>query len=317
MLRAADLIPALAAAVLHGAEPAGVATLAAAPRHLVALDGSRVLACLAANGLQAVTIDGESATAAPVLAGTLALHALPLPGERVLVGTRSGRLALFSTAQWPELPPIADWPAEGLPTHLALRGGMLYVASGGDGVIAYRWDAASGAPEVAARFPFVDYSKELAFDSEGRLFLADNRDTGLQLLEADDPARLGFVRRWTPGDYVDSVAVAGGFAFAAARRTGVHALDPSWTSLRKGAFLPKTSEESWVSQVAATRDGRVVVCEGEGGARLATFTPVAGWTVLAETGASAQCVVELEGGSLLLGGADAVLRRWRPGPKPR
>lgn len=198
------------------------------------------------------------------------LDALALPGGGFLLADRFGKLRLVKAGADGKFAQSAEWPAEGIPTDLERRGDALFVASGGAGLMVHEWADRSAAPILRGRFPFVDYSKEVVATADGRVYLADNHDTGLQILEVKDLQRPTGLSSQQAG-FVESVAVAGTVAAIASRNEGAMLFDVS--NPRKPAFLltiPRNAKAAKGSARSVCFDakGRLLVCEGPGGARL-------------------------------------------------
>ena len=165
-----------------------------------------------------------------------------------------------------------SWKCEGLPTHLATSGDGLLVASGGAGLLLYDWKARDAEPILKGRFPYVDYTKEIAFDAKGIAYLADNFETGLQVVDGRDLLKPKLLAMRT-GGFADSVAVHGALLAVGNRQRGTQFYDignpleprllgavPAGKSATGKAGIPKA--------VDFDARGRLLICEGPAGARL-------------------------------------------------
>lgn len=205
------------------------------------------------------------------------LDALALPGGRFLLADRFGLLRLVTVDTGTEpcrATELASWPVEGTPTGLWATGNHLLVASAGAGLLTFEWDG-STTPTLASRYPFVDYSKEIRMRPDGLGVLADNWDTGLQVLDLSNPVRPVHLATVTRG-FVDSVALAGDTVAIADRRAGARVLsirDPKApVLLMEIPPLPSPDPKGPdVKRVVFSPGSRLMVCEGPAGAQLVRF----------------------------------------------
>ncbi|MEO8377822.1 MAG: hypothetical protein ABI579_09145, partial [Candidatus Sumerlaeota bacterium] len=162
---------------------------------------------------------------------------------------------------------LLSFPCEGIPTHLVTRKNGLLVAAGGSGMLLYEWPDRGVTPKLRGRFPFVDYTKEIAMDEGGIAYLADNFETGLQVVDPRDLLRPKLMAMRT-GGFCDSVAIAGDLLAVANRQMGfqiwsVH--DPAEPML----IQTVAPEEGGVAKsVAFGAAGMLVLCGGKAGASL-------------------------------------------------
>jgi len=205
------------------------------------------------------------------------LDALALPGGRFLLADRFGVLRLV------EVPvvdgkcqprEIANWPVEGTPTGLWATEDYLLVASASAGLLTFHWDGSS-APRLASRYPFVDYSKEIRLRDDGVAVLADNWDTGLQILNLSDPLRPEHLATVT-GGFIDSVAIAGDTVAIVDRKRSARVYTirspRSPQLLFEVPSLPhKDPRGGDLKRVVFSPSSRLMVCEGPAGAQLVTF----------------------------------------------
>lgn len=255
-----------------------VTQLPGAARSL-AVDTATGEVVVAALGLRGVAFIHFGAGSAPLVVHRpewRVLDAMSLPGGRFLLAGRFGTLILVEPVAGAPLPDwrmVAEWPCEGVPTGLAWRDGHLMVAAGAAGVVVYEWERDATAPQLRGRFPMVDYSKQFAMLADGAVLLADNYDTGFQVLDTRDPRRPRRLGMMHTGGFVDSVASAPGIFAFADRNEGVALGDASNpAAVVATAVIPLPARRPGVrppsaQQVAFGPDNVLLVCEGTGGAR--------------------------------------------------
>jgi hypothetical protein len=205
------------------------------------------------------------------------LDALALPGGRFLLADRFGLVRLVAVevvGTACQVRQIAVWPVEGTPTGLWATDKYLLVASAGTGLLTYTWDGVS-TPTLASRYPFVDYSKEIRLRADGIGVLADNWDTGLQVLNLSNPLRPVHLATMT-GGFIDSVALAGDTVAIIDRRKEARVIsirDPKAPQvLLRIPPLPSPDPKGPdLKRVIFSPASRLMVCEGPGGAQLVRF----------------------------------------------
>lgn len=312
----------LLAETLPAAEQVGSHQLPAFARSLRWDPGNDTLvASMALNGVAFLKMKGEEVVGASHHPDWATLDSLPLGGGRYLLAGRFNELILAEPTSAPD--PVgprrykiaARWEVEGVPTGLHYDGTSLLVASGGAGLLRYEWPGNETEPRLRARYPFVDYSKEVSLASDGRTaYLADNHDTGLQVLDLSDPLRIRQVTMFT-GDFVDSVARHSDTLAIARRRVGVLLYDISTpTEPRQMARIRVADRRgAIVNQVRFDNEGRLLVCDNAHGARLYQILEMDEGLVpdlLAELpvgGGSAGASAFLGGDLLALAGVDGLL----------
>ena len=242
---------------------------------------SQVLAApLALQGIAFVKVNGNGLAEVQLREDWPTLYALPLEDGRFLLARRFGKLALVEPVEdSPDYREMASWPVEGLPVHLMRRGKRLYVASGGAGLLIYEWKGGEDTPQLRARYPFVDFSKEITLSPSGQtLLLADNRDTGLQVFNVDDILRPVNLFSVSYG-FTDSVAVHGNLAAVAIRRQGTLLFDisdpakPRVIDQIPRLYRPGMQRPPIVNSVAFDSQGRLLIGEEVSGARLFQIEP--------------------------------------------
>lgn len=249
--------------------------LPGAARHLDwDAESSTLVASMALKGVAFLTLDQSGAvTAQSHRPDWLTLSSLSLGEGRHLLADRFLGLRLIETP--PQGPPVevALWPAEGIPTDLLLQDGILYVAAGAAGVYSYQWDGSEEAPRLRARYPFVDYSKTLAWHQPGQVLLvADNFETGMQVIDTAELLRPRQLLAYPLG-FVDSVAGWNDLVAVGSRHLGVAIVsldDPALPLLRGEIPLPPTDQHppAILRSLRIDAQGRLLVCEGDAGARL-------------------------------------------------
>jgi hypothetical protein len=162
---------------------------------------------------------------------------------------------------------------------------LLLVASASAGVMAYHWDGTS-TPRLVSRYPFVDYSKEIVIWHNGTVLLADNYETGLQVLSYTDPLKPRQLNSFQSG-FVDSVTITGNMLAITDRRRGARILavgpDGKTTPILDVPPLPATDPRGPdLKKVVFGPDARLMICEGPAGAQLVRF-PMRGGKVAPNT----------------------------------
>ncbi len=203
------------------------------------------------------------------------LDALSLGEGRFLLGRRFGTLELvearFHAGEEPPLTiqTIKEWDTEGMPTQLVRRDDLLLVAAGPSGLLVYDWPGEDLELHLRARYPIVDFTKEVVPIWDDILLLADNYDYGVQLLRLTDPERPEYIVHRT-GDFIDTVDGYEGVAAVGLRRRGVAFFDlndPEEPELLH--FLQLTTPlDGLVQRVRYGPEGALLVSEGRSGARL-------------------------------------------------
>ena len=278
IVRSAFLLLAFLLAAEAFAEPIG--RLPAFSRSLAWDNESKLLAApLALEGFALARLPSEASPEMDVrhFPDWPSLAALPAGEGRFLLAGRFGTLRLIGPDDEGEYTEINSWETEGVPTDLHWDGKRLLMAGGPAGLLLYDWEGPGNEPYLRGRYPFVDYTKEIAVGSEGIVYLADNFDTGLQVLRTEDimrPEGLATERR----DFVDSVAREGDLVAIAARRVGTYLFDMSNPAApREIGFiraLPTSDRGGFnVRRVDLDKLGHLIVCEGAQGARLFQLTP--------------------------------------------
>lgn len=308
---------------LPAAEQVGSHQLPAYARSL-RWDGgnSTLVASMALNGVAFLKMEEGEVVGASLHPDWATLDSLPLGGGRYLLAGRFGELLLVEPTSAPKpagprrFRVAARWEVEGIPTGLHWDGAAtLLVAAGGAGLQRYHWSGDETRPRLESRYPFVDYSKEISVAAnETTLYLADNFETGLQVLDIADPKRIVQLDMST-GDFVDSVASHAGVLAIARRRSGVFLFDiadPAEPRAR-GRIEVAPGSQAIVSQVRFDREGRLLVCDNAHGARFYEILEIKGGLVpelLAELpagGGSAGSSAFLDEDLLALGGVDGLV----------
>ncbi len=199
------------------------------------------------------------------------LCAEEIGSETILLGDRFAGLRFVNLSEG-DPSTIATWPTEDVPNDILYREGRLYVAAGGTGVSIYEWSGSEQPPQLRGRFPFVDFSRELAIDAHNHLFVADNRDTGMQILDVTGIMRPTYLSHRMSG-YVVSVALHEQLAFAADRRSGVvvyDVTDPA--NPTELGMIPRqnftSGPENIVEEITTDAAGNLMVVESERPARM-------------------------------------------------
>ena len=202
------------------------------------------------------------------------LHVIALGGGRYLLADRSGVLRLVERdAATTDFAEVAAWPCDGVPTHLVWREGVLHVAAGGAGVLVFDWDGTSTKPRLRARFPFVDFSKEIAFLGPTTFAVADNQETGYQLISLTDIQRPRLLARESHS-FVDGVSTYGNRMAITARGLGTLVFDVAEpTTPRLAATVPLRGNTPLPTArfCAFSPEGRLLVCHDGEGAVLKTL----------------------------------------------
>jgi hypothetical protein len=200
------------------APAAEVVTLPAMARALATSPEKDVLvAALALEGVTFLPL-GPGGLGQPTTVKEMpTLAILPLGGSEFLLGGRFGKiLHVRWTGGAPTL--LQSFPVEGTPTGLMRDGDRLLVASAAGGLLILRWEPGS-EPTMMARYPFVDYTKEVHSLSGSIVVLADNLETGMQILDLADPAKPLHLATVSNG-FVDSVTISGSRALLGDRKRG-------------------------------------------------------------------------------------------------
>lgn len=237
---------------------------------------SRILALsMALSGVAFYRVDDGQLSEVTTQEDWPTLHAMPLGNGQFLLARRFGSLQLVQV-EGDGVRELDSWETEGLPVHITSHEDRLYMAAGGQGLKVYDWNRESGAPRLRARYPFVDFSKQVAVDGQGLLFLADNLDTGLQILDVGDPERPTQLHMENP-DFVDSVDFADGIIAYTARHEGVRLLRPAgggaFESVGSIPIPGQTAQDvAIVTSIQFIGEGRLLVTEAKRGARLLRLT---------------------------------------------
>lgn len=246
----------------------------------LSLDAPRrvLVASMALKGVTFLKLDeGSAVSAADHHEEWPTLHALAIGDGSFLLADRFGLLRHVKPGKDPatgktRFIEVKSWKVEGLPTHLAMASNGLLVASGGAGLNFFEWKSPSDDPVLRGRYPFVDYTKEIALTTRGIVAIADNFDTGLQVIDGTDllrPKCLAIQQ----GGFIDSVSTWGELAAIANRRDGTFFFDlRTPTKPREVGHLPlmglSNGREGFVKSVQFDARGRLLICESGAGARL-------------------------------------------------
>lgn len=291
-----------------------------APVINVAAKGDLVVGCLGLAGTAFMTVDGDSSPTLVAIRKDLpTLGALFLEDDRILLAGRDGRLYRVDASDPGAPRKLNTWDVEGIPMSLNLRQGVLTVASGAAGVLVFDWKGDGDEPRLRGRYPFVDYSKEAHYGPGSRLYLADNRDTGLQVLDVSTPTRPVRLACIDFGDFVDNVAVVGDLAVVGTRRQGIQVMDISGEVPRYFLRLPPAKPcESRVQAVEAMAPGTFAVAYGEAGTHIIRLCfqgeePVLRTVaVLPAPESPSTSVAVMDGGRLVVGALDGGVTIWTP-----
>ena len=237
-----------------------------------------MVASHALQGISVVHLPEGSSEAPAVLfdADRPTLDALSLGDGRFLLGRRWGTIELVEIEvpengedRTPGIRSLAEWDSEGMPTHLMRRGDLLLVAAGPSGLLVYDWPGEDLKLHLRARYPVVDFTKQVIPGEDDLLMLADNFDYGMQLLRLSDPERPEYVVHRT-GDFIDTVDGHEGIVAAGFRRYGVVFFDVAAPEdPERVHFLPLPSPGAGMVQRVRYNDaGELLVSEGASGARL-------------------------------------------------
>lgn len=245
--------------------------------------GWTVAASLALNGV--AFVDLTEPVRVEVHPEWRTLHALPLTSDDFLLAGRDGKIHRVQRsgvdASFAE---TAAWEVESIPNFLAVQGETLIVAAGAAGIGIYHWPDHDAAPRLRGRYPFVDFSKEVAWPAGSpTLFVADNLDYGLQALDVSDlfkPRQQAFRKT----SFVDTVSVQGSLAAVTGRSAGIFVYDvtnPAKPDLVHWRDLPAEGVpyRRFAEQVRFVGDGMLVCCEGSAGATLLSVERKEGLTV--------------------------------------
>jgi WD40 repeat protein len=201
-----------------------------------------------------------------------------------LLGDRFGSLRLVKGTQDSEttsfhFEQLANWKSEGIPTCLLLEGESLYVAAGATGILIYQWTSPSSKPVLTGRYPFVDFTRQLALSPDKKtLFVADNMETAILVLNVTDPYRpqKAYSRE---SSFIEANANLGNLVAYGIRHRGTVLMDfttPTAPVLKQNLPLPAPDPPTAhhrVNQVTFSPKGKLLICEGKFGARLFTWDP--------------------------------------------
>ncbi len=202
------------------------------------------------------------------------LHSIEISETQILSGDRfeGVRLIEKNGLNSKAYRQVELWEVSGIPTHLYLYNNLLMIASGASGLYAYDFPVLEGrveAPVLRSRYPFVDYSKEIGFVEQGSVYLADNMDTGLQVLDYTDILRPVLVEQ-KKGDFVDSVSVTDQLVAIAWRRNGVEVYKREGRELKSLYRIALPSRGIMrlrrAAQVKFASDDTLIACWGAAGA---------------------------------------------------
>lgn len=330
VLRAALCLIALAAFLCFPgalrAEPSRTITMQLpAPALNVSAGDGIIVACLGLKGTAIIAVDEDSSpTLLAVREDVPSLYSTFLPEGRLLLGGRDGNLYRMD-ASHPACPKkLNTWPVEGIPMSVNYAEGRITVASGAAGVLLFDWEGGNCAPVLRGRYPFVDYSKEARFGPGGRLYLADNRDTGMQVLDVSSTMRPTRLASCVFDDFADNIAIVGRRAVVGSRRNGVVVFDVSGPQPRLlGSVQTGRQFDPRVLAVEAIGDNEFVVAEGEAGTRIYRFSakspeaPAELVETLPGSVANGISLAVAPNGNIVIGGIDGTLTIWiRDGAKP-
>ncbi|MCC6546650.1 hypothetical protein IT570_05730 [Candidatus Sumerlaeota bacterium] len=255
----------------EAAPPKGFHRLKQPARSLSAsADGTILAASHALKGLTLLRIEDGKIAQEEYHSEWPTLHAEPLEGGSFLLADRFEGIRLIAPEgqeSFGGYKELLKFPCEGIPTHLAVSKDRLLIAAGGSGLLLYEWKDRAAAPSLRGRFPFVDYTKEVAIDTRGMAYLADNYETGLQIVDQRDPMRPKLMAMRT-GGFCDSVTIHGEILAAANRQRGLqiwNVADPLHPALMETVAVEPGAVAKSVTFNSA---GYLVLCEGAGGARL-------------------------------------------------
>ncbi|MCC5877312.1 MAG: hypothetical protein JJU11_13905 [Candidatus Sumerlaeia bacterium] len=292
-----------------------------------------LVASMALNGVSFLKIEKGKVVASGHRKEWATLDSVHIEGNRYLLAGRFNELRLVEIntikgSSALQLRSIKTWPVEAIATNLVWDGEILYVASGGAGVQSYSWDGSETEPVLRGRYPYVDYSKELAVSSTlNALFLADNHDTGLQILDIADPTRLRQLLE-NRGDYVDSLALHGERLAVARRYSGVQVFNVSKpefpvTITEIPVSTRAMESDPSVSQIRFSPTGALLICENDRGARLIELVETSSGVVpdllweLPGSAGSAGSAAFLDGGRIALCALDGTISIFKPDISPR
>jgi len=303
--------------VLRVELPASAINVGAQDRMIVVNMGLR--------GTAFLTLDDEtSPTLRSIRRDIQSLSTYFLPDHHVLLAGRDGCLHRVNIED-PERPRLLNsWYVEGIPMSIQYREGVLLVASGAAGVLLFDWEGGGDTPVLRGRYPFVDYSKEAYYGPGSRLYLADNNDTGMQVLDVSTPMRPMRIAGVNMNDFVDNVAVLGDRAVIGTRKMGAFVFDISSPRPKETLHLPPTSmTEPKTQAVEAIDETTFVVAEGKNGTRVYRLEKTqvgdrATVTHKLDGGiAPAQSLAVLPGGRVVVGGLDGSVTLWALGEEAR
>jgi hypothetical protein len=293
-----------------------------APAINVGAQGDLIVVNMGLRGTAFLTVDDQtSPTLRTIRSDIHSLSTFFLPDDQLLLAGRDGSLHRVD-AKDPAHPRLLNsWQVEGIPMGIQYRDGTLLVASGAAGVLLFDWDGGGDTPALRGRYPFVDYSKEAYYGPDSRIYLADNNDTGMQVLDVSTPMRPGRIAGVYMGDFVDSVAVLGDRAIIGTRKLGTFVFDVTAPRPKETLQIGPTSLQDPKTQaVEAISDSAFVVAEGKNGTRVyrldrtqvgdrATVTNTLDGSVT-----PAQSIAVLPEGRIVVGGLDGSVTLWVLGP---
>lgn len=322
------LLAAIVLPLRAGAVPP-VAALPSVPRDLcISADGKWVAAAMALEGVAFFPLEPATGGPVPQINREMAtLSALPAGGGDFFLAGRWGTIRRMKPNAQGAFTTVSQWDVEGIPTGLARHQDTLLVAAGPEGLLLYDLAAAANGtrPALRGRYPFVDYTKEISVASDGVIYLADNRDTGVQVLNVEEPLRPRSLFIGPTGGFVDSIAHHGGLLAVGNRHGGVFVLDAS--NARNPQMLarldpmeqPAPGAPPHVYQVRFSPAGDLLVCEGDAGARLLAIDRGPDGKVTLRLrqrfptgGKGAWCGAFLPDGTLLLARSDGSVVREAP-----
>lgn len=290
---------------------------------------SLLVTSMALNGIAFLQIEDGKVVASEFRKDWPTLDSIPIREGRHLLADRFNKLRLIevktpaSKGDPIRVRELAVWETDVIATNLAWDGQNLLVAGGGAGVQSYKWDGSEEEPVLRGRYPFVDYSKEINLSADGNiLYLADNLDTGLQILNVTDPRRMVRLLQRS-GDFVDSLSRHNDLLAVTYRHSGVEILDVSNPEFPRVLTQIPVSQRTMethptVLQVRFDSEGRVFVCENDRGARYFALIESTSGVVpdllweLPRSAGSAGSVVFLPGGRLALCSLDGTLTIHQP-----
>lgn len=294
-----------------------------APAINVGARGQLIVANMGLRGTAFLSIDNEtSPTLRTIRSDIHSLSTYFLSDNQLLLAGRDGCLHRVD-ARNPAQPRLLNsWTVEGIPMGIQYRDGILLVASGAAGVLLFDWQGGADTPALRGRYPFVDYSKELYYGPSSRVYLADNNDTGMQVLDVSTPMRPARVAGVNMNDFVDNVAVLGDRAIIGTRKMGTFVFDISAPRPKETLHVPPTSMADPKTQaVEALGDSSFVVAEGKNGTRVYRLdrTQIGDRATVTHTLSGAttpsQSIAVLPGDRIVVGGLDGSVTLWLIAPE--